>query len=88
MENEWSVAVELVQQWRWRCLEERILVPGSDLCLVNPESGRLMRLAERRVDAVPRHDLRHSCGAGVLPVTPLEAEHWACYGRRKAVGRC
>jgi hypothetical protein len=75
MENEWSVSVELVRQWRWRCLEEGILVPGSDLCVVNPRSGQLVRLAETRVNAVPRGELRHTCGGRVLPVTSLEDRH-------------
>jgi hypothetical protein len=74
MENEWFVSAELVKQWRWRCLEEDILVPGYDLCVANPGSGRLVHLAEGSVEAVRRDDLRHGCGGRVLPVTPLEAK--------------
>lgn len=72
--DEWRVSVELVQQWRWRCLEEGILVPGSELCVASPGSGRMVGLTESGGDSVPRNELRHGCGSRVLPVTPLEAK--------------
>lgn len=72
--DEWSLSIELVQQWRWRCLKEGMLVPGSELCIANPDSGRMTRLTESGGDVVPRSELRHHCGSRVLPVTPLEAK--------------
>jgi hypothetical protein len=74
MTTEWTVSVEVVRQWRWRCLADGALVPGFDLYLANPESGRLGPLPKGDLDPVQRHDLRHNCGGLVTPVTPLKAE--------------
>jgi hypothetical protein len=67
----WSIPAELIRHWRWRCLDEGILVPGGDLCVVSPRNGGLTPLAKDRAGAVARHDLRHTCGGRVIPVVPL-----------------
>jgi hypothetical protein len=71
--DNWSIPGELIRLWLWRCLDENILVPGCDLCVVNRDSGLLVRLAESHANAVARHDLRHTCGGRVIPVVPLKA---------------
>lgn len=73
MSNRWSIPVELVREWRWRCLDEDILVPGCDLCVANPDSELLVLLAESLANEVERDDLRHTCGGLVTPVAPLKA---------------
>lgn len=70
----WSIKAELVRNWRWRCLDEDILVPGSELCIVNSNNGLLVRLADSGATQVERDDLRHACGGPVVPVAPLKAE--------------
>lgn len=71
--DNWSIPSELIRRWRWRCLDEDILVAGSDLCVANSESGRLVPMAQRNGNPVERHDLRHGCGGHVIPVVPLKA---------------
>ncbi len=69
--DSWSVSGELIRRWRWRCLDEDVLVTGIDLCLLDPGSGLLLSLGETHACCVARHSLRHSCGGLVIPVAPL-----------------
>jgi len=73
MTSEWTVLIEVVRQWRWRCLADGTVVPGLELCVTNLGSGQLVTLAESNFDAVQRHDLRHNCGGRVTPIAPLNA---------------
>ena len=40
MTSEWTVLIEVVRQWRWRCLENGTVVPGLELCVTNLGSGQ------------------------------------------------
>lgn len=73
MTTEWTVSIEPGRRWLWRCVQESDLVPGFELCFTDSESGRLVPLAESRIDAVRRNDLRHNCDGQATPVTPLKA---------------
>ena len=68
----WGVEVQLVRKWLWRCLDEDILVPGYELCILDPCRGPLVHLPERGASRVERNDLRHTCGGPVVPVVPLK----------------
>lgn len=74
MANDWIISVELVRQWRWRCVAERLVVPGSALCLADSGDGHLVPLADTAADIVARESLRHACGSEVIPVTPLQVD--------------
>ncbi len=70
MAGEWNIAVSLVLAWRWRCETERLVVPGSELCVAKSSSGHLIPLAQSDLGEAPRASLRHACGSPVTPVTP------------------
>ncbi len=72
--KEWIVPVDLVRQWRWRCAKEGVLVPGSALFIAIPDCGRLIPLVESGLEELSRENLRHACGAGVVPVASRETE--------------
>jgi mannose-1-phosphate guanylyltransferase len=71
--NPTGIAVELVRHWHWICVDDGSLIPGWDLCVVTPDSGLVVRLAQCPSNAVPRDDLRHDCGSRVTPRAPLNA---------------
>ena len=52
------VSVSLAVTWRWRCEAERILVPGSDLRIVDPCDGGVSLLTESGLPEVARDYLR------------------------------
>jgi hypothetical protein len=68
----WKLPVELVRDWRWRCLGEGLSATGAELWLSDGNGGGLVRLSERTDTFVERHDLRHVCGSPVLPLSASE----------------
>lgn len=74
MTSEWSISVPLILGWRWRCVNEGVVVPGSVLHVAEFGNGRLKPLVEIGLDQVSRNDLRHRCGSRVVPLAPLGVE--------------
>ena len=70
----WKLPVELICDWRWRCLGDGLSITGSELWFTNGNGGGLARLAESADKFVDRHDLRHDCGSPVLPVHAIDDE--------------
>ena len=68
----WKLPVDLIREWRWRCLGDGASITGSELCFASGNGGGLTRLSESADQFVDRHDLRHDCGSPVLPVHAIE----------------
>lgn len=50
MSDERIIGLDLIQSWFWRCLEDGLLVRGSELCVQNPGSGHIVPLAKGKQD--------------------------------------
>jgi hypothetical protein len=68
----WKLPVDLIRDWRWRCLGDGLSIAGADLWIGNGNGGGLVRLSESADKLVDRYDLRHACGSPVLPVSARE----------------
>ena len=68
MGDERWISVELIQSWIWRCVDEHLLLGGSELRVTNLGSGHLVPLPHNLSTTVPEENLRHTCGSKVLAI--------------------
>jgi len=68
----WKLPVDLIRDWRWRCLGDGLSAMGAELWISDGNGGGLVRLSGIADKLVDRYDLRHACGSPVLPVSARE----------------